>query len=96
MFIWYISNEILINYHLIMKQFVIQKQLIPFDINIGDGGWVKRQIWVLKLNSADTIDDFDTVDEAILKKNQLIQNDPTARVYKIVEVVDGKYIDVII
>jgi hypothetical protein len=77
-----------------MKKFVIQKQLIPFDNNIGDAGWVKRQIWVLKLNSVDTIDDFDTIEEAIVKKNELIHNDPTSRVYKIVEVIDDNYVDV--
>jgi hypothetical protein len=77
-----------------MKRFVIQKQLIPLDVNTGDDGWAKRQIWVLRLNQSDTIDEFDTIEEAVEKKNELIQNDPTARVYKIVEVVDGNYVDV--
>jgi hypothetical protein len=77
-----------------MKRFVIQKQLIPLDVNTGDAGWAKRQIWVLRLNQSDTIDEFDTIEEAVEKKNDLIQNDPTARVYKIVEVVDGNYVDV--
>jgi hypothetical protein len=77
-----------------MKRFVIQKQLIPLDINTGDAGWGKRQIWVLRLNQNDTIDEFDTIEEAEAKKNELIQNDPTARVYKVVEYVDGNYVDI--
>jgi hypothetical protein len=79
-----------------MKRFVIQKQLIPLDVYTGDGSWAKRQIWVLRLNKSDTIDEFDTIEEAIDMKNELIQNDPTTRVYKIVEVVDNNYFDVII
>jgi hypothetical protein len=79
-----------------MKRFVIQKQLIPLDVNTGDAGWANRQIWVLRLNQSDTIDEFNTIEEATEKKNELIQNDPTARIYKIVEVVDGNYVDVTI
>jgi hypothetical protein len=77
-----------------MKRFVIQKQLIPLDINSGDPSWAKRQIWVLRLNQNDTIDQFDTIEEANAKKNELIYNDPTARIYKVVELVNGNYIDV--
>jgi hypothetical protein len=77
-----------------MKQFVIQKQLIPLDINSGDPSWAKRQIWVLRLNQNDTVDEFDTIEEANSKKDELIYNDPTPRIYKVVEVVDGNYIDV--
>ena len=77
-----------------MKRFVIQKQLIPLDVNSGDPSWAKRQIWVLRLNQNDTIDEFDTIEEANSKKDELIYNDPTPRIYKVVEVVDGNYIDV--
>lgn len=77
-----------------MKRYVIQKQLIPLDVNAGDPLWAKRQIWVLRLNQNDTVDEFDTIEEAAIKKNELIQNDPTPRVYKIVEVVEGNYVDV--
>ena len=31
--------------------YVIHKQLIPIDTNMGDPNWAKRQVWVLKLNS---------------------------------------------
>jgi len=77
-----------------MKRFVIQKQLIPLDINSGDPSWAKRQIWVLRLNQNDTVDEFDTIEEANAKKDELIYNDPTPRIYKVVELVDGNYIDV--
>jgi hypothetical protein len=77
-----------------MKRFVIQKQLIPLDVNSGDPSWAKRQIWVLRLNQNDTIDEFDTIEEANSKKDELIYNDPTPRIYKVVELVDGNYIDV--
>lgn len=77
-----------------MKRYVIQKQLIPLDVNAGDPSWAQRQIWVLRLNQNDVINDFDTIEEAEIKKNELIYNDPTPRVYKIVEVVEGNYVDV--
>jgi len=38
--------------------YVIHKQLIPVDTNQSDPNWAKRQIWVLKLNPSDTIDEF--------------------------------------
>ena len=44
--------------------FYIHKQLIPVDRNLGDPSWSKRQIWVLKLNAEDTIDSFETIEEA--------------------------------
>jgi hypothetical protein len=77
-----------------MKRFVIQKQLIPLDVNSGDPLWAKRQIWVLRLNQNDNVDEFDTIEEANAKKDELIYNDPTPRIYKVVELVDGNYIDV--
>jgi hypothetical protein len=76
-----------------MKRFVIQKQLVPTDVNTGDSNWAKRQIWVLKLNANDTIDEFDSLEEAISKKDELFNDDPTKRVYKVVENVDGSFVD---
>ncbi len=76
-----------------MKRFVIQKQLVPTDVNTGDANWAKRQIWVLKLNANDTIDEFDSLEEAISKKDELFNDDPTQRVYKVVENVDGSFVD---
>ena len=41
----------------------------------------------------DTIDEFDTLEEAISKKDELFNDDPTQRVYKVVENVDGSFVD---
>ena len=64
----------------------IQKQFVPVDTNQGDPDWAKRQIWVAKLNTDDTIDEFDTLEEAEAKKTQLETSDPSGRVYRIVEI----------
>jgi len=77
-----------------MKRFVIQKQLVPTDVNTGDSNWAKRQIWVLKLNANDTIDEFDSLEEAISKKDELFNDDPTQRVYKVVEKIGGSFVDI--
>ena len=74
--------------------YVIHKQLIPTDINMGDPNWVKRQIWVLKLNPNDTIDEFETLEDAEIKKNELFNSDPTGRIYKIsIKNDDGSFSD---
>jgi hypothetical protein len=49
--------------------YVIHKQLIPIDTNLGDPNWAKRQVWVLKLNSNDTLDEFEDLESAEQKKN---------------------------
>ena len=64
--------------------YYIHKQLIPIDINQNDPNWAKRQIWVLRLNAEDTIDTFDTLDEAKIKRDELDNNDPTSRIYRVV------------
>ena len=75
--------------------YYIHKQLIPIDRNLGDPSWAKRQIWVLKLNAEDTIDSFETIEEAQLKIGQLISQDPSGRVYKVVlKNENGTYTDV--
>jgi hypothetical protein len=71
-----------------MKEYAIQKQLIPIDNNAGDPNWAKRQIWVFKLNSEDTMDEFDTVEDARIKRDELDAEDPTARVYRVVKRLD--------
>lgn len=78
-----------------MGNYFIQKQLIPTDSNTKDSNWIKRQIWVLKLNPNDTIDSFDTVEEAELKRDELASADPTGRIYKIVQKNEnGSYTDI--
>ena len=78
-----------------MKEYAVQKQLIPVDNNAGDPNWAKRQIWVYKLNGEDTIDDFDTLSEAQSKRDELDSNDPTSRVYRVVKIID-KFTDEVI
>ena len=75
--------------------YIIQKQLIPVDVNMGDPNWAKRQIWVLKLNPNDTVDEFATLEEAQTKRDELDNADPTPRVYKIVvKNEDGSFSDI--
>lgn len=76
--------------------YFIHKQLIPTDKNTGDPNWAKRQIWVLKLNPNDSIDEFQTLEEAEIKRNELINSDPSGRVYKIsMKNEDGSFTDVV-
>jgi hypothetical protein len=70
-----------------MKEFAVQKQLVPVD-NGTDPNWAKRQIWVYKLNGEDSVDEFDTIDEAQSKRDELDSNDPTSRVYRVVRKID--------
>lgn len=65
----------------------IYKQLIPAPLNADDPTWARRQVWVAKLNSEDTVDEFDTLAEAETFKTTLESNDPTDRQYKIEEIV---------
>ena len=75
--------------------YVIHKQLIPIDTNLGDPNWAKRQVWVLKLNSNDTLDEFEDLESAEEKKNELTNSDPTGRIYKIsIKNADGSFSDV--
>ena len=64
----------------------IYKQLIPAPLNENDPHWAKRQIWVAKLNSQDTIDEFETQQQAQQYMQQLIDADPTNRLYEIRQV----------
>lgn len=74
--------------------YVIHKQLIPVDKNIGDPNWAKRQIWVLKLNPNDTIDEFENLSDAESKRDELTNSDPSGRVYKIsIKNEDGSFSD---
>jgi hypothetical protein len=62
---------------------------------MGDPNWAKRQIWVLKLNPNDTIDEFETLEDAESKKNELFSSDPTGRIYKIsIKNEDGSFSDI--
>ena len=61
----------------------VYKQLIPAPLNESDPVWAKRQVWVAKLNSADTVDEYDTEAEADAKAAELAAADPTDRVYEV-------------
>ena len=75
--------------------YFIHKQLIPTDISTGEPNWAKRQIWVLRLNSNDTIDEFETIEEAQTKVGVLFNEDPTGRIYKVVlRNSDGTFSDI--
>ena len=77
-----------------MKEYAVQKQLVPVD-NGTDPNWAKRQIWVLKLNANDTIDEFETIEEAQTKVGLLMNEDPSGRVYKVVtKNDDGTFSDI--
>jgi hypothetical protein len=75
--------------------YFVHKQLIPNDINSSDPNWAKRQIWVLKLNANDSIDEFETIEEAKSYSENLFSTDPTQRIYKVVSKnEDGTFSDV--
>lgn len=69
-----------------MIRYRIYKQLIPAPLNENDPHWAKRQVWVQKLNSDDTIDEFDTIEEAQAYASELSNLDPTNRIYQVREV----------
>ncbi len=74
--------------------YVIHKQLIPIDKNMGDPNWAKRQIWVLKLNPSDTIDEFENLVDAETKRDELMNSDPSGRIYKVtIKTTDGSFSD---
>ena len=64
----------------------ILKQFLPAQYDASDPLWAKRQIWVAKLNQEDTIDEFETLEQATAKRDELDQADPTNRVYKIIQI----------
>jgi hypothetical protein len=75
--------------------YLVHKQLIPIDKSMGDPNWAKRQIWVLKLNANDTIDEFETIEEAQTKVGLLMNEDPSGRIYKVVQKnEDGTFLDI--
>jgi hypothetical protein len=64
----------------------IYKQFIPARFNDSDPNWSKRQIWVAKLNAQDSIDEFETIEDARTKRDELDAADPTERIYKITQI----------
>ena len=66
-----------------MATYRVYKQLIPAPLNESDPSWAKRQVWVAKLSSTDTVDEYDTEAAAEAKADELAAADPTGRVYKV-------------
>ena len=64
--------------------FKILKQLIPAPTG-SDPSWAKRDVWVEKLTSDDTIWVFNLESEANAKKDELTEADSTNRIYKVVQ-----------
>jgi hypothetical protein len=49
----------------------------------------------LKLNANDTIDEFETIEEAQTKVGLLMNEDPSGRIYKVVQKnEDGTFLDI--
>ena len=68
------------------SRYRVYKQLIPAPLNESDPSWAKRQVWVAKLNSQDTVDEYDTEAEAQTQATALTAADPTDRIYEVREI----------
>jgi len=65
--------------------YFIHKQLIPKN----------NLIWVLKLHPEDTIEQFETIEEAQQKIGILLSEDTTGRIYKVcIQNENGSYSDI--
>jgi uncharacterized protein YciU (UPF0263 family) len=65
--------------------YFVHKQLIPKN----------NLIWVLKLHPEDTIEQFETIEEAQQKIGLLINEDISGRIYKVcIQNEDGSYSDI--
>lgn len=66
--------------------FKIQKQYIPKDQYNTDPSWAERKVWVYKLSDSDSVESFDTIEEASARKLELENSDSTDREYQIIKV----------
>ena len=64
--------------------FKILKQLIPASEG-SDPSWAKRDVWVEKLSSDDTVDEYVLENDAIKKRDELTASDTTGRLYRVIE-----------
>tara|TARA_B100001778_G_scaffold331769_1_gene336792 strand:- start:727 stop:930 length:204 start_codon:yes stop_codon:yes gene_type:complete len=64
--------------------FKVLKQLYPAPSG-SDPSWAQRRVWVEKLTSDDTIYEYSTENEAIVKRDELTAADSTGRLYRVVE-----------
>jgi len=64
--------------------FKVLKQLIPAPSG-SDPSWAQRNVWVEKLTSDDTVDEYVLENDAIKKRDDLTGADTTGRLYRVVE-----------
>ena len=64
--------------------FKVLKQLIPAPTG-SDPSWAQRNVWVEKLSSDDTVDEYVLENDAIKKRDELTASDTTGRLYRVVE-----------
>jgi len=64
--------------------FKVLKQLIPAPSG-SDPSWAQRNVWVEKLSSDDTVDEYVLENDAIKKRDELTEADTTGRLYRVVE-----------
>ena len=64
--------------------FKVLKQLIPAPTG-SDPSWAQRNVWVEKLSSDDTVDEYVLENDAIKKRDELIKSDTIGRLYRVVE-----------
>tara|TARA_Y100000592_G_C5364336_1_gene265250 strand:- start:29 stop:232 length:204 start_codon:yes stop_codon:yes gene_type:complete len=62
----------------------VLKQLIPAPSG-SDPSWAQRNVWVEKLSSDDTVDEYVLENDAIKKRDELTEADTTGRLYRVVE-----------
>ena len=62
----------------------VLKQLIPAPSG-SDPSWAQRNVWVEKLTSDDTVDEYVLENDAIKKRDELTEADTTGRLYRVVE-----------
>ena len=64
--------------------FKVLKQLIPAPTG-SDPSWAQRNVWVEKLSSDDTVDEYVLENDAIKKRDELTASDTTGRLYRVIE-----------
>ncbi len=64
--------------------FKVLKQLIPAPSG-SDPSWAQRNVWVEKLTSDDTVDEYVLENDAIKKRDELTEADTTGRLYRVIE-----------
>jgi len=64
--------------------FKVLKQLYPAPSG-SDPSWAQRKVWVEKLTPDDTIYEYSTENQAMIKRDELSAADSTGRLFKVTE-----------